>query len=101
VLLQMPSAGPQFAAPGRRHDSHVNGGCDTTPHMLSVLTAEARTVVLAAMPPSQRWRLLEAMRDEERADIVVVMGQGEEVCWSTQGVAQTVCALRAELAFSL
>jgi hypothetical protein len=47
---------------------------DNSAQMLSVLTPEARTLVLAAMPASQRWRVLEAMRDEERAEIVIAMG---------------------------
>lgn len=42
--------------------------------MLSVLTPEARTLVLATMPPAQRWHIMEAMKDEERAEIVVAMG---------------------------
>jgi hypothetical protein len=42
--------------------------------MLSVLTPEARTLVLATMPPAQRWHIMEAMRDEDRAEIVVAMG---------------------------
>jgi hypothetical protein len=42
--------------------------------MMSVLTVEARTIMLAGMPPAQRWRIMEEMRDEERAEVVVAMG---------------------------
>lgn len=31
-------------------------------------------MVLASMPPGQRWCVMEAMRDDERAEIVVAMG---------------------------
>jgi Mg/Co/Ni transporter MgtE len=42
--------------------------------MMPVLTVEARTILLAGMPAAQRWRIMEEMRDEERAEVVVAMG---------------------------
>jgi Mg/Co/Ni transporter MgtE len=65
--------GPQVAAPGRVHDGY---NIDSTVQMLTHLTAEARTMVLATMPETQRWKILEAMRDDERADIVIAAGLG-------------------------
>lgn len=41
--------------------------------MLMNLMPEARTMVLATLPESQRWKLLEAMRDQERAEVVIAM----------------------------
>ena len=63
--------GPQVTAPGRVHDGY---NIDSTVQMLTHLTAEARTTVLATMPEAQRWKILEAMRDDERADIVIAAG---------------------------
>lgn len=74
------AAGPHAAPAGRMHLGNNYGGSAgpssdaASAQMLSVLTAEARTMVLAGMPPAQRWRLMEAMKDEERAEIVVAMG---------------------------
>jgi hypothetical protein len=47
--------GPQIAAPGRVHDGY---NIDSTVQMLTALTPEARTMVLATMPPVQRWKVL-------------------------------------------
>lgn len=65
--------GPQIAAPGRLHDGY---NIDSTVQMLTALTPEARTMVIATMPPAQRWKVLEAMRDEERAAMVIAMSVG-------------------------
>lgn len=66
--------GPQVTTPGRANGVHPSGSSDTTASMLSVLTPEARTMVLASLPPAQRWRIMEAMKDDERASIVLAMG---------------------------
>lgn len=48
------TVGPQVVAPGRVHDGY---NIDSTVQMLNALTPEARTMVLATMPPLQRWKV--------------------------------------------
>ncbi|WIA13678.1 hypothetical protein OEZ85_007238 [Tetradesmus obliquus] len=72
-MVQVMTLGPQVAAPGRVHDGY---NIDSTVQMLTALTPEARTMVLATMPPVQRWKVVEAMKDEERAAMVIAMSVG-------------------------
>lgn len=73
ICLQVMTSGPRMAAPPGRGQG-ASYSSDNGAAMLSVLTPEARTLVLAGMAPSQRWRIMEAMKDEERAEIVIAMG---------------------------
>lgn len=73
VVRSQVAAGPRFAVPGHTHSGGAYG-LESNAQMMSVLTVEARTIVLAGMPPAQRWRIMEEMRDEERAEVVVAMG---------------------------
>jgi len=57
--LQVMAVGPQVATPRRVHDGY---NIESTVQMLTSLTPEARTMVLASMPADQRWRILEAMK---------------------------------------
>jgi hypothetical protein len=52
--MQVMTLGPQVAAHGRVHDGN---NIDSTLQMLTALTPEARTMVLATMPPVQRWKV--------------------------------------------
>ncbi|WIA33826.1 hypothetical protein OEZ86_006935 [Tetradesmus obliquus] len=72
-MVQVMTLGPQVAAPGRVHDGY---NIDSTVQMLTALTPDARTMVLATMPPVQRWKVVEAMKDEERAAMVIAMSVG-------------------------
>ena len=69
---QAVATGPaQSARPVRL--SGVHQGADATAALLAALTPESRALVLAGMPPAQRWVLMEALSDEERAGVIVAM----------------------------
>lgn len=70
--LQVMRTGPRMAPTVRGRGGGYSS--DNSAQMLSVLTPEARTLVLTAMPASQRWTIMEAMKDEERAEIVIAIG---------------------------